>query len=258
MTKLTKLFSLLALLLITACSKNTVDRDDLVVREGVLYEKFATQPFSGLVEGNVSGVVEDGKWEGTVYKFDGDGNVILESNYVNGLREGSEIVYGRYGRRAQERTFAQGDLTNFKRFFDGVMQINENFKDQEKHGVQEFFCDNESLMYRVNYDSGEPIEDVLDVYSKDAKTHLQVPFIKASYPERGRLVAHGVVKVAGDDTCSVEYDKGHRTPATEALPSLAGIEQRLATADCFVTVGTIIDDVGLNSIFVKDLFPVED
>ena len=98
MTKLTKLFSLLALLLITACSKNTVDRDDLVVREGVLYEKFATQPFSGLVEGNVSGVVEDGKWEGTVYEFNEDGNVILESNYVNGLREGSEIVYSRYGR----------------------------------------------------------------------------------------------------------------------------------------------------------------
>ena len=85
-------------LLVTACSKNTVDRDDLVEREGVLYEKFATQPFSGLVEGKVSGVVKDGKWEGTVYEFNEDGNVILESNYVNGLREGSEIVYSRYGR----------------------------------------------------------------------------------------------------------------------------------------------------------------
>ena len=50
------------------------------------------------MEGNVSGVVEDGKWEGTVYEFNEDGNVILESNYVNGLREGSEIVYSRYGR----------------------------------------------------------------------------------------------------------------------------------------------------------------
>ena len=85
-------------LLVTACSKNTVDRDDLVEREGVLYEKFATQPFSGLVEGNVSGVVEDGKWEGTGYEFNEDGNVILESNYVNGLRERSERIYSRYGR----------------------------------------------------------------------------------------------------------------------------------------------------------------
>ena len=66
------------------------------------------------------------------------------------------------------------------------------------------------------------------------------------------------MRVVGDDSCSVEYDKGHRTPATEALPSLAGIEQRLATADCSATVGMIIDDVGLNSLFVKDLFPDED
>ena len=50
------------------------------------------------MEGKVSGVVKDGKWEGTVYEFNEDGNVILESNYVNGLREGSEIVCSRYGR----------------------------------------------------------------------------------------------------------------------------------------------------------------
>ena len=43
-----------------ACDDKIIDRDDLVEREGVLYEKFATQPFSGLVKGNVSGVVKDG------------------------------------------------------------------------------------------------------------------------------------------------------------------------------------------------------
>ena len=68
------------------------------------------------------------------------------------------------------------------------------------------------------------------------------------------------MKVVGNDTCSVEYDKGHEVPeaATQALPSLAAFEQRVAAVDCFVTVGTIIDDVGLKSLFVKDLFPTDD
>ena len=66
--------------------------------------------------------------------------------------------------------------------------------------------------------------------------------------------------MVGDDTCSVEYDKGHEVPeaVTQALPSLAAFEQRVAAVDCFVTVGTIIDDVGLKSLFVKDLFPADD
>lgn len=47
------------------------------------------------------------------------------------------------------------------------------------------------------------------------------------------------------------YCYGHRTPVLEALTSLA-------TVDCSVTVGMIIDAVGLKSLFVKDLFPDED
>ena len=80
MTKLITLYSLLTLLLITACSKNTINRDDLVEREGILYEKFATHPFGGLVEGNLSGVLEDGRWESTVYVFGEDGNVIVKGD----------------------------------------------------------------------------------------------------------------------------------------------------------------------------------
>ena len=68
------------------------------------------------------------------------------------------------------------------------------------------------------------------------------------------------MKVVGDDTCSVEYDKGHEVPkaATQALPSLAAFEQRVAAVDCFVTVGIIPDNAGLKSLFVKDLFPADD
>ena len=68
------------------------------------------------------------------------------------------------------------------------------------------------------------------------------------------------MKVAGDDTCSVEYDKGHKVPeaATQALPSLAAFEQRVGAIDCHVTVGIILDNAGLKSRFVKDLFPADD
>ena len=45
--------------------------------------------------------------------------------------------------------------------------------------------------------------------------------------------------------------------ATQALPSLAAFEQR-GGSRLFCIVGTIIDDVGLKSLFVKDLFPKDD
>ena len=80
MAKLITLYSLLTLLLITACSKNTINRDDLVEREGILHAKFATHPFGGLVEGNLSGVLKDVRWEGTVYVFGEDGNVIVKGD----------------------------------------------------------------------------------------------------------------------------------------------------------------------------------
>ena len=64
----------------------------------------------------------------------------------------------------------------------------------------------------------------------------------------------------GDDTCSVEYDKGHEVSkaATQALPSLAAFEQCVAAVDCFVTVGIILDNADLKSPVVKDLFPTDD
>ena len=79
MTKLITLYSLLTLLLITACSKT----QSIVMTGGASrdsYEKFATHPFGGLVEGNLSGVLEDGRWESTVYVFGEDGNVIVEGD----------------------------------------------------------------------------------------------------------------------------------------------------------------------------------
>ena len=94
------------------------------------------------------------------------------------------------------------------------------------------------------------------------RTHLKVPVFQNSDESPYRnLVAHGLVKVVGDDTCSVEYDKGHEVPKAathQALPSLAAFEQRVAAVDCFVTVGIILDSAGLKSLFVKDLFPADD
>ena len=126
--------ALIALLLIflSACSQSTIDRDELVERDGILYEKFATKPFSGFVEGEISGALVDGRWDGMVYEFSAEGNLTKETNYESGVREGTEILYVR-GRVVQEKTFVMGDLRNFKRYFNGVMQINENFIDEKKH-----------------------------------------------------------------------------------------------------------------------------
>ena len=68
------------------------------------------------------------------------------------------------------------------------------------------------------------------------RTHLKVPVFQNSDESPYRnLVAHGLVKIVGDDTCSIEYDKGHEVPKAathQALPSLAAFEQRVAAVDC--------------------------
>lgn len=242
------LFAASTFIVLTACDDKTIDRDDLVERDGIFFEKFSSEPFTGLVQGKTSGVVEDGRWEGTVYEFHENGNLWIEGNYRDGVKEGTETIFSTNGVRVQEKTFSQGQLTNFKRFIGRLILENLNFRNKKRHGVQERFWDTGNLKYRVNYIDGELLENIVDVYSPDAGTHLKVPvFQNSNESPYLDLVAHGLVKVEGDDTCSVEYDKGHSVPeaATQALQSLTAV-------DCFVTVGITLDNAGLKSLFVKD------
>lgn len=241
-----------SLVFLAACSKNTVDRDDLVEREGILYEKFTAVPFSGVVEGKISGVLKDGMWEGTVYFFGEDGNLSIERNYLSGVREGTTTYYTSRGERTLEETFSKGQTTAYKVFSRGVMVENLNFRDTKWHGVQERFWDYSGhLKYRVNYKDGALLDKIIDVYSSDyssnSRTQLKVPVLQTSnvglYPS---LLADGVVRIVGDETCSVEYDRGHATPgvATEGLKS-----HRLA--ECFATVEEILTTTSLKS-WTKD------
>ena len=248
----------LFLIFLSACSEPTIYRDELVERNGVLYEKFATTPFNGQVIGQISGALEDGRWDGKVYEFNEEGNLSKESTYVRGVKEGVETIYSR-GRRVQEKTFAKGDLRNFKRYFNGLIQINENYKNENKHGVQEFFWDNGNLMYRANYDSGELLEDILDVYSNDALTHLEVP---VTHDAGGYLVADGIVKIVGDESCGVEYDKGRDPILKVALEPIdsdpRATERNREKIRCTDIIGTMIANTGLTSLLVEGLFPIDD
>lgn len=87
----------LFLIFLSACSERTIDRDELVERNGVFYEKFSTEPFTGMVTGRTSGRMSKGLFNGLVTSFDEEGRLSGEMTFVNGLPNGDALeFYPRY------------------------------------------------------------------------------------------------------------------------------------------------------------------
>ena len=58
--------------------------DDLVLRDGLYYEKFTAVPFTGEVEGKWKGSIKNGKREGTWVTYHDNGQLWNKGNYTNG------------------------------------------------------------------------------------------------------------------------------------------------------------------------------
>ena len=78
----------LSLTLLSACSEPTIDRDELVERDGILYEKFSNQPYSGAVTGRWVARVKDGLVDGELLTYHENGQLDSQHTLVNGLHEG--------------------------------------------------------------------------------------------------------------------------------------------------------------------------
>ena len=65
-----------------------LEMDDLVIREGLYYEKFTDVPFSGKIEGLQRGSFKDGKKDGPWVGLNKDGTVdnVLTGTYKDGVK----------------------------------------------------------------------------------------------------------------------------------------------------------------------------
>ena len=207
MRRFRPVFLILLLVLVSGCSGPTVDRGDLIIRDGLFYEKFSTVPFNGRTKGAFVGKIVDGTWDKTVFEFDLNGQLIRETDYARGIRHGRDLLFSN-GDLREESFFVEGELTSFKKYKLGYVVLSETFKNGKPHGQWEYFHLLGDLMFQITFDEGKPIETELDVFDHIGVQYVVPIFYDTNEPGRRGMVADGVVRVVGDDACAVKYIKG--------------------------------------------------
>ncbi|MDB3932952.1 hypothetical protein N9393_01320 [Luminiphilus sp.] len=259
MSDLRVILALTAVSTFFACSEPTVDHDELVERDGVFYQKFSTEPFNGEVVGSTQGRVVNGRWNGSVLQFTPNGNLSLEENYVDGIPSGEQLFYDDNSLRLRE-IFIDGEKVKTTRFREGIITSVSNYLDGVEHGAYEVFYPNGNTMYRIHYDNGNRIEDVIDVFASDGKTQIKVPVSQGK--DVHWLYADGAVEIVGNDDCAVIYEKGREPLLMVDIEfdndDPLAIERNKQRSECTEVIKKIIDDASLTNYVVENLFPSED
>ena len=71
--------------------------EDLIWKNGIYYKKSAKSPFTGKINGNIKGLITNGKKEGTWVRYYSNGQLFLLSNYRKGRKNGAWITYNNEG-----------------------------------------------------------------------------------------------------------------------------------------------------------------
>ena len=83
------LLILFSLLFTIVCWSKDTNYNNLVERDGLLYEKFTDVPFTGKSVGIRQGKIKNGKREGEWFLYFGDGNLLSNYNYKDGKKDGA-------------------------------------------------------------------------------------------------------------------------------------------------------------------------
>ena len=114
--------------------------DDLVQRDGLMYEKFKDVPFTGEVTGFQIGKVRDGLRIGKWLAFYPNGQLRYKHNYKDGKYDGERVEYYENGQLKDKINYKEGALEGerieyfekvnmycFASFFvDGIQNSNDD------------------------------------------------------------------------------------------------------------------------------------
>ncbi|MDB9958253.1 hypothetical protein OAD42_04115 [Oceanospirillaceae bacterium] len=78
--------------------------DDLVLRDGLYYEKSTDVPFNGNITGLEQGSFKNGKKEGVWLWYWSNGQLSSKGNYNNGMYDGDWVGYRKDGTLVKEWT----------------------------------------------------------------------------------------------------------------------------------------------------------
>ena len=91
------LFIIFSLLLTSVSWSKDVDWKDLIKRDGLWYEKFTNEPFTGNSTGLKQGKVKDGKKDGEWLYYIENGQLYLKNTYKDGKKDGERLKYNENG-----------------------------------------------------------------------------------------------------------------------------------------------------------------
>ena len=109
-----KLRYLLVLLLFLPAlvSAETIDRSDLVKRDGLSYKDFTNVPFTGRTRGQFQGTYKDGTQHGPYESYHENGQLWMKTTYKDGKKHGPTEWYYKNGQLWKKGTYNDGELVN--------------------------------------------------------------------------------------------------------------------------------------------------
>ena len=121
--------------------------------DGLVYKKFLTMPFTGVVMASEDDPVKrsykDGVKHGEWAEFDANGLVKTKSEFEND--EIRKIVRFENGKKTTEETY--------RYYENGQLMYKTNYKDGEQHGLQEYFNEDGSVSGAYKYENSKMIFD---------------------------------------------------------------------------------------------------
>ncbi len=94
----------------TLFSPQTADGNSLIQRDGLYYQKFTEEPFTGEVTGKQRGKIVKGIREGTWVSYWDNGQLDYRGNYKNDKKEGTWVSYWDNG-----QLWDKGNIKNGKK-----------------------------------------------------------------------------------------------------------------------------------------------
>lgn len=145
----------------------TVQRTNLLLRGGLLYQQGAQGPFSGLmVEHYPDGAVQSrsivlrGQLNGISEGWHTNGQLQIREQFTNGVSHGLRTKWHPSGARMSESTVVAGKISGtFRRWHDnGVLAEEIQMRDGKPHGLSRVFYRNGFLKAEATLVDGEFVE----------------------------------------------------------------------------------------------------
>lgn len=195
--------------LLSACNEPTVDFADLVTRDGKKFEKFSNTPYSGSTTGTVVGTLRDGLWDGERLAYSSTtGNLVGAANYINGVQDGSSLLYSDDGRLFKKWEYTKGSKVRETGYNKGYVTYDIQWENGTKYRTHKQYHEYaDRLWYSREFREGIPVSNVLLTSGNGLKLDDPYLIVNLEIPLKANYV-HGKVVAVSNPECFAEYEDG--------------------------------------------------